>query len=244
MRRSPAPKLLQQFSIVDALVAGLFDGVFSVEEVGSAGSFGLGCGDHMDGELVVLDGVFRLFHGDGTVSVLDPAEQVAFAEVVDFAAESSELVEAVGSLPELEAEVLRRVVSANIFHAVRFDAHFAAISLREAKRQTKPYLPLAEAVHDQREVVLTDVTGTLLGFLAPGVFQGVTVAGAHFHFISADGEFGGHVLGLATATGDLSVESYYGVSVQLPGSPEFLAAELDLPGADDAIRHAESDHQR
>lgn len=244
MRRSPAPKLLQQFSLVDALVAGLFDGVFSVEEVGRAGSFGLGCGDHMDGELVVLDGVFRIFHGDGTMSVLDPSEQVAFAEVVDFTAASTELVEAVESLPELEAEVRRRVVSANIFHAVRFDAHFAAISLREAKRQTKPYLPLAEAVHDQREVVLTDVTGTLLGFLAPQVFQGVTVAGAHFHFVSADGEQGGHVLGLATATGDLAVESYYGVSVQLPSSPEFLEAELDLPGADDAIRHAESDHQQ
>lgn len=243
MRRSHPPRLLQQFSIVDALVAGLFDGVFSVEEVGRAGGFGLGCGDHMDGELVVLDGVFRLFHGDGTMSVLGPSEQVAFAEVVDFAAQSSELVEAVESLPDLEAEVRRRVVSANIFHAVRFDAHFAAISLREAKRQTKPYLPLAEAVHDQREVVLTDVAGTLLGFLAPQVFQGVTVAGAHFHFVSADGEQGGHVLGLATATGDLAVESYYGVSVQLPNSPEFLAAELDLPGADDVIRRAESDHQ-
>ncbi|MFB2581706.1 acetolactate decarboxylase [Herbiconiux sp. P15] len=244
MRRPPAPKLLQQFSLVDALVAGLFDGVFSVGEVGRAGGFGLGCGDHMDGELVVLDGVFRLFHGDGTVTVLDDEDMLAFAEVVDFEAGGSELVEALEGLHELEEEVSRRVVSANIFHAVRFDAHFASISLREAKRQSKPYLPLAQAVHDQREVVLTDVSGTLLGFLAPQVFQGVTVAGAHFHFVSADGEQGGHVLGLTTATGDLAVESYYGVSVRLPSSPEFLAAELDVEGADDAIRHAESDHQR
>jgi acetolactate decarboxylase len=243
MRRPSAPKLLQQFSLVDALVAGLFDGVFSVEEVGRAGGFGLGCGDHMDGELVVLDGVFRLFHGDGSMTVLGPEEQLAFAEVVDFAPDASELVEAVDGLEALVAEVRRRTVSENIFHAVRFEAHFAAISLREAKRQSKPYLPLAEAVHDQREEVLNDVSGTLLGFLAPKMFQGVTVAGAHFHFVSADGERGGHVLGLSTATGDLAVESYYGVGVRLPSSAEYLAAELDVPGADEAIRRAESEHQ-
>ncbi|MCS5734136.1 acetolactate decarboxylase [Herbiconiux daphne] len=244
MRRNAArEKVVTQFSIVDALVAGLFDGVFTVEQVGRSGHLGLGCGDHMDGELVVLDGVFRLFHGDGTVTVLDAGESVAFAEVVDFEADSSELVETVPSLDALVADIRQRVVSENVFHAVRFDAHFASVSLREAKRQAKPYRPLADAVHDQREAVVTDVAGTLLGFVAPRFFQGISVAGPHFHFVSASGEVGGHVLGLTDATGELSIETYAGVTVRLPTSADYLAADLDLDDVDGAIRHAESDHQ-
>jgi acetolactate decarboxylase len=247
MRRNHrAEKSVVQFSIVDALVAGLFDGVFSVGRIARSGSFGLGCGDHMDGELVVLDGEFRIFHGDGGMTVLGASDTLAFAEVVDFEPEISEIVESVASLGALIDEVHQRVVSENIFHAVRLDAHFASVSLREAKRQHKPYLPLAAAVHDQRENVVTDVSGTLLGFVAPQVFQGITVAGAHVHFVDRSGTIGGHVLGLEEATGSLSVESYSGVSVRLPSSAEFLAADLDLAGAeaDGAIRHAETDHQR
>jgi acetolactate decarboxylase len=245
MRRNRrAEKSVAQFSIVDALVAGLFDGVFTVGRIARSGTLGLGCGDHMDGELVVLDGEFRLFHGDGRMTVLGASDSLAFAEVVDFEPESSELVESVVSLEALIAAIHERVVSENIFHAVRFDAHFASIGLREAKRQSKPYLPLAEAVHDQRENVVTDVAGTLLGFIAPHVFQGVTVAGAHFHFVDRSGSIGGHVLGLSGATGSLAVESYSGVTVRLPSSAEYLAADLDLADADGAIRHAESDHQR
>ncbi|WP_291049545.1 acetolactate decarboxylase [Herbiconiux sp.] len=243
MRRKHARKVLEQFSLVDALVAGLFDGVFSLEEVSRAGTLGLGCGDHMDGELVLHEGVWRQFHGDGSVSVLGAADTVPFAEVVDFDPDRTELIEAVPGFEALAAEIAALVPSPNLFHAVRFDAHFASISLREAVRQEKPYLPLAQAVHTQREIVLSDVSGTLLGFVAPQVFQGVTVAGPHFHFVDESGQQGGHVLGLTGATGELAVETYYGVTVHLPGSPDYLAAELDPEGADAAIRHAESDHQ-
>lgn len=242
--RSRSEKVVEQFSIVDALVAGLFDGEFSVAQVGRRGSFGLGCGDHMDGELVVLDGVFRLFHGDGRMTVLEPHDTLAFAEVVDFVPERTELLEAVPSLDALVTDVAERVLSQNLFHAVRFHAHFARISLREAKRQTKPYLPLAQAVHDQRENTLLDVSGTLLGFVAPHVFQGISVAGPHFHFVDDSGQQGGHVLELSQATGELALESFTALTVRLPHSEAYLNADLELDDVDAAIRHAESDHQR
>ncbi len=245
-RRMRAEKAIEQFSLVDALLAGLFDGVFPVSAIRKRGTLGLGCGDHMDGELVVLGDDFRLFHGDGSMTLLPPDAELAFAEVVDFEPESTALLEAVPDLETLLDEVRGRVPSANLFHAVRFDCHLGSVSLREAKRQSKPYLPLAEAVHDQREVVVEDVAGTLLGFVAPTVFQGVTVAGAHFHFVDVTGQIGGHVLGLTEANGELQLETYSAVTVRLPHSLDYLEADLDLEAteADRAIRHAESDHQR
>jgi acetolactate decarboxylase len=242
-QKSRHRKVIEQFSLVDALIAGLFDGVFTVDEISRSGRLGVGCGDHMDGELVLLDGVFRLFHGDGTVTVLNPDETLAFAEVVDFTPDSTELVESIDSFDQLATEIAARVVSPNLFHAVRFDAHFASVSLREANRQSKPYLPLALAVHDQSEKTVTDVAGTLLGFVAPHVFQGISVAGPHFHFVDSTGSVGGHVLDISGATGELSIETYTGVTVHLPVSADYLAADLELDDVDGAIRRAESDHQ-
>ncbi|QHC70391.1 acetolactate decarboxylase [Rathayibacter sp. VKM Ac-2801] len=73
-----APRgLITPFSIVDALLAGLFDGVLTRREVDAHGDPGLGRGDHRDGELVTLDGVHRLLRGDGTVAVLAPDDVIA-----------------------------------------------------------------------------------------------------------------------------------------------------------------------
>ncbi|MGA1837998.1 acetolactate decarboxylase [Herbiconiux sp. 11R-BC] len=242
-----AEKVITQFSTVDALVAGLFDGEFAVRQIAAAGTLGLGCGDHMDGEMVLVDGVFRLFHGDGRMTALEPDDALAFAEVADFTPETSAPLEAAPSLAAIVDELHSRVHTANLFQALRFDGRFGSVSLREAKRQTKPYLPLAEAVRDQRENVVTDVTGTLIGFFAPRVFQGISVAGVHVHFVDETGLIGGHVLEVTDATGELAVESYAGVTVRLPTSPGYLAArldELDSAASDAAIRHAEADHQR
>jgi acetolactate decarboxylase len=239
-----AEKAIEQFSLVNALVAGLFDGVYPVEQIARRGDFGVGCGDHMDGELVVHDGVFRLFHGDGTVTLLRGDDSLAFAEVVRFEPEVVVSLDEATSLDGLFARIRSLVVSENLFHAVQVRGRFATVSLREANRQSKPYLPLAEAVQNQREVTVSEVEGTIVGFVAPRVFQGISVAGPHLHFVDTTGEVGGHVLGLSGATGELAIESYSAITVRLPSSADYLAAELDPAGADAAIRHAESDHQR
>ena len=57
---SPRPSgVLHQFSFVDALVAGLYEGAFRASDVLGAGDFGVGCGDALDGEIVLLDGVMH-----------------------------------------------------------------------------------------------------------------------------------------------------------------------------------------
>jgi acetolactate decarboxylase len=244
MRRIRADKAVQQYSVIDALVAGLFDGEFTVAEVRQGGDLGLGCGDHMDGELVVLDGVFRVFRGDGEVAVLGADETLAFAEVVPFRPDGTETLPGLPDLPALLASVRARAGSANLFHAVRFRGRFGSVALRDARRQAKPYRPLAEAVHDQREFTVTDAVGTIVGFVAPPFFQGISVAGPHLHFVDDAGAVGGHVLGLTDGAGELAIETYFGVTIRLPHSAAYRSAELGTGAdADAAIRHAESDHQ-
>ncbi|HOW00580.1 MAG TPA: acetolactate decarboxylase, partial [Rhodoglobus sp.] len=79
---SPRPSgVLHQFSFVDALVAGLYEGAFRASDVLGAGDFGVGCGDALDGEIVLLDGVMHLCRGDGQVVDVAPDALLPFAEV-------------------------------------------------------------------------------------------------------------------------------------------------------------------
>ncbi|SMH37743.1 acetolactate decarboxylase [Rathayibacter oskolensis] len=240
-----APRgLITQFSIVDALLAGLFDGVVSRSEADLAGDFGLGCGDHMDGELVVLDGVHRLFRGDGSVRVLAPEDTIAFAEIALFTPDATADLDATASLEGLLEAVRRIIPSPNVFVGVRVRGRFDRLTLRQPIAQVKPYLRLADAMHDQREMHLTGVQGTLIGFIGPRPFQGISVAGLHTHFVDGSGTVGGHVLAASGLHGELAVEQYGGITVRLPESEDYLAADLedDASVADAAIRAVETDH--
>jgi acetolactate decarboxylase len=45
-----------QFAVIDALLAGAYESGLRVAEARSSGDFGLGCVDHLGGEVVILDG--------------------------------------------------------------------------------------------------------------------------------------------------------------------------------------------
>ena len=57
-------------------------------------------------------------------------------------------------------------------------------------------------------LVLGTHTGTLLGFKGPDVFQGLSVADYHLHFLSDDRAVGGHSMGENTAAAVAGVFSF------------------------------------
>lgn len=234
-----AGKAVQQFSFVDALVAGLLDGAFAASRVRSAGDLGVGCGDALDGELVVLDGALYLCRGDGQVVAVGDDELLPFAEVVRF--EPTDTVTLAGPLDEKSFERLieELVPSDNLFYAMRVEGVFERMTVREAVRQQKPYRGLADAVKQQHENTVDSTRGMLVGFKGPDVFQGLSVADFHLHYLDAAHSFGGHVLDFTLASGTLQIEAYASFTVHLPEVRSYLDAELDDIDADAAIRAAE-----
>ena len=235
---TPRPgKAIQQFSFVDALVAGLLDGAFAASAVASAGTLGVGCGDALDGELVLVDG--ELFVCNGEVTPVPPDAQLPFAEVAEFEPTFTLAIDAAHSEKQFEQLVEKLVPSNNLFYALRFDGTFSRMTVREAVRQQRPYPGLADAVRSQHESTVEATTGTLLGFKGPDVFQGLSVADFHLHFISSDRTFGGHSMDFELLSGTLSIEAYASFTVHLPQVESYLSAELDNVDADEEIRRAE-----
>jgi acetolactate decarboxylase len=231
-------KAVQQFSFVDALVVGLLDGAFPASHVSAAGDLGVGCGDALDGELVLIDGVMTICRADGSVGSVAPTELLPFAEVVQFEPTFTMSVENLDEIA-LEALIDSLLPSENLFYALRLVGVFERLTVRDASRQQRPFPGLADAVKTQRESSVGSTSGVVVGFSGPEVFQGLSVADFHLHYLDDASEFGGHVLDFALTRGELSIEAYSSFTVHLPQTDAYLAAHLEELDADAQIRAAE-----
>jgi acetolactate decarboxylase len=189
------PHVLFQASTIGALLDGAFEGDLSFRELAEHGDLGLGTLNHLDGEMIALDGAFFRADVDGNTTPIDPAERTPFAVVTPFEPTVDE------RLPDEELsheELLQRLdalVPAGVSScAIRLDGRFDLVRARSVPRQEPPYRALTEVVAAQHVFELREVEGTMLGFRFPAYVEGIEVAGYHLHFISADRSRGGHVL--------------------------------------------------
>ena len=74
----------RQGSIINALMLGQYDGNLTIRELLQNGDFGLGTCDHLDGELIVLDGKAFQAKSDGTIADGDPESKTPFAIITRF----------------------------------------------------------------------------------------------------------------------------------------------------------------
>lgn len=223
-----------QFSTIGALLDGVYDGDVTVAEILRHGDFGLGTFNHLDGEMVVLDGVCYRVRADGAATRADPADRTPFAAVTHFYPDFEfDIAEPTGRAAVTDA-IDRRIPSANLIYAVRITGRFRTLHTRTVMAQQRPYPPLTQATEGQAETVFTDATGTLVGFRTPDFEQGISVAGYHLHFLDAERTGGGHVLDFELERGRVAVGGAAELHLSLPTSGAFLDARLS--GADIAER--------
>jgi acetolactate decarboxylase len=199
----------------------------------------VGCGDALDGELLLLDGELWVCRGDGQVLRVADDDLLPFAEVATFEPTFTRTL--TGPLGEKAFEQLvdGLVPSDNLFYAIRVDGAFDRMTVREAVRQQLPYPGLADAVKNQHENTIGATTGTMLGFKGPDVFQGLSVADFHLHYIDEARGFGGHVMDFELRSGMLRLEAFSTFTLHIPEVASYLEAELDELDSDAAIRAAE-----
>lgn len=229
-----APHVLFQASTIGALLDGAFEGDLSFAELAEHGDLGLGTLNHLDGEMIAIDGEFFRADVDGNVTEIGPEERTPFAVITAF----GPTVE--GRLPDAELsheELLERldqlVPSAASTCAIRLDGRFELVRARSVPRQEPPYRPLTEVVADQHVFELEDVEGTMLGFRFPTYAEGIEVAGYHLHFISADRSRGGHVLGSRSRGLRARLDPSDDLHVELP--PQVDLADPDLAASTHAV---------
>lgn len=220
-----ADAAVTQFAVLDALLAGTYDSGMSVKAAKEIGDFGIGCCESLGGEVIITEGdVFECTVDEPPARMTD-GEILPFVIVCRFPSAAPEPIAGLG-LAALTEHVERAMVSRNLFHAVRVDGVLRSARVRVTQRQEHPYRPLAEVVNQQIETELVDVRGALIGFWAPAIYQGITVAGLHLHFIAEDRSVGGHILDVTIESASLRIASYSRFDLRLPTDSHFLTTEL------------------
>lgn len=228
--------LLYQVSTIDALLAGLYDGVAEVGQLTAHGDLGLGTFDRLDGELILLDGQVYRAAADGSVVSMPPDSRTPFMAVTEFSPDLSFPVPAGISYEAFKSWLEQRLPSRNLVYALRMEGRFRDIRYRSVPAQQPPYLPLSEVARQQRLFHQQDLSGTLLGFWCPRSVRGLNVPGLHLHLLSADRKHAGHLLDFELAQGEVQLDLTNGIQVELPLDPEFLHQNQDA--SSDSALHA------
>ncbi|MEI6559060.1 MAG: acetolactate decarboxylase [Rhodospirillaceae bacterium] len=218
--------VLYQTSIINALLQGVYDGATTIGDLHKHGDFGIGTINGLDGELIGLEGRFYQIRSDGTVHLLDDDVRVPFATVIEFEAQQHVNLPGARDFTGLGAALDARLASVNTVVAVRIHGQFPWLKVRSVPRQTPPYRPLAQVVEGQSVFEFVNLPGTLVGFRTPEYMRGLNVPGWHLHFLSDDGDHGGHVLDLRLEPVIADLDYAEKVEVALPRDGAFRGAGL------------------
>ena len=227
-----APNEIYQYSLVNALMAGVADSGITVKEFITKGTQGIGTFTKIQGELVLLDGNVYQLQASGEVRIAGPDEQLPYAVAVQFVPQKSVKVK-LNSNDEIN-KVLEDFDdhADNLFMAYRIDGKFQTLKARTVRGQEYEDQPLSELGAKQAVQTYESIEGTIVGVRAPEMWQGVTVAGQHKHFIDQARKVGGHVLEMVS-DGEVEVQMAVvsHVHIELPTSAKFNAAKMTTDDA-------------
>ena len=238
-RHLDGPATVYQTSTMVALLDGIYDSDVTIAELLRHGDFGLGTFNHLDGEMVVIDGTCYHLRADGSATIAPRDEKTPFAVVLWFRPDQAIEVTRSASRTVLRGLVDRAIASPNLTVAVRISGRFARVRTRTVMAQQPPYPPLVEATGHEPVNDLEHVSGTLAGFRTPAFEQGISVGGYHLHFLSHDRQHGGHALDFTLEHGEITLCSASELHMSLPRTAPFLAADLAQADTSEQIKQAE-----
>ncbi|MFA6130061.1 MAG: acetolactate decarboxylase [Candidatus Omnitrophota bacterium] len=223
----PDREVLYQASTIQALSAGDYDGQETLRALKRHGDFGLGTFQGLEGEMVVLDGLFYQVKVDGRVHPVNEAAGIPFAQMTFFNTDKTFTVDHELSYADLGGYLDKLLSSKNIFYAVKISGMFKYIKTRSVPKQAKPYPGLDQAVKEQKVFEFHNIKGTVVGFRSPEYSKNFSVGGYHLHFISQDRLSGGHLLDFQASNLKIEIDETADFYLSLPTNEEFLNLNLN-----------------
>lgn len=230
---------IYQTSLMSALIAGVYEGTTTVEQLLQHGDFGLGTFNQLDGELIAFDKEVFQLKADGSANPAHLAQQTPFAVMTFFTPDVEVPITSKMSRTDVHHLIDDLVPSDNIFCAVRIDGLYQFVRTRTVPRQTRPFRPMLDVVKEQPTFNFTFKQGVIAGFRSPQYTTGINVPGYHEHFITEDRKGGGHIQDYSISSGFLQIGKVSRLVIDTPTSLDFLKANLAPNDIRTAIEKAE-----
>jgi len=183
------------YSMIDAMRRGIYEGTYTVKELKTHGNFGLGTFNHLNGELIALDGIIYRIPPSGKVEVASEDLRSPFTSLTFFKADLDKTIYFTGNLEELQEKILPMLFTQNLPYAIKIEASWSDITVGGAE----PVSPtdtteLATLMKRRPQYKKENVKGTMVGYFTPSLLSNVDLSPFHFHFISEDKKFAGHLM--------------------------------------------------
>ena len=230
---------IYQTSLMSALIAGVYDGSTTVEELLEHGDFGLGTFDHLDGELIAFDNKVFQLKQDGSANKAQMTQKTPFAVMTHFKPNIELPITESLTREQLHKLIDQMVPSDNLFCAIRVDGTFDYVRTRTVPRQEAPYRPMLEVVKEQPTFNFRQHKGVIAGFRSPQYTTGINVPGYHEHFITNDRKGGGHIQDYRITSGFLQIGVVSKLNIDIPTTEQFLDADLSHHDIRQAIEKTE-----
>ncbi|ORN04781.1 acetolactate decarboxylase [Lentilactobacillus parabuchneri] len=230
---------LYQHGTLALLVPGLLTGTLKMGDLLKHGDTGIGTGEGLDGELIILDGEPYQVDSEGNVNLVTDSFNMPFANIhYDHYSKLVELADT--SQQGLEKKVRALTNGTNTFFSIKITGTFSGIKTRAVKKSVPPFQTLAETARNQSIFTRDQVNGTMISYYSPELFDGAAVAGFHHHFLSDDHKFGGHVLAFNLDKGTVSYQLFDTLEQHLPISNDaYMNHDFSADNISDAIHDAE-----
>lgn len=220
-------------------MAGLLKGTASINELLQHGDLGIATLTGSNGEVIFLDG--KAYHANEHKEFVELKgdELTPYATVTKFVADTSYETKDKSS-EAVFAEIKEKMLSENLFSAVKISGLFKKMHVRMMPAQEPPYTRLIDSARRQPEQTETYVKGSVVGFFTPELFHGIGSAGFHVHFANDDRNFGGHVLDFEVEDVKVEIQNIETFEQHFPIHDEdFTNANIDYKDISDEIREAE-----
>ena len=233
---------IYQVALLQSLTMGYFDGSVTVKQLKMHGDTGIGTFEGLNGEMIVLDGIVYQANQDCKINIMSDKDKIPFSNVTFFDKDFSIKLNNVADKETLEKMLNEQVDKhgRNSFYMIKLSGTFKNILVRSERGSKEPYPTLVEALKTQKEITLENVDGTIVGLYCPDYMSSLNSTGWHFHFITADKKFGGHVLGLNLATGEAQFDKTDAFNMNIPTKNNFHELNFNQDLKED-IRIAEQD---
>lgn len=224
---------IYQFSVINALLEGVYDGEITCGELKEKGDFGLGTFDNLDGEMLELDDSIYQVKADGNVYKVKDTETSPFAAVTFFEADIENSTNTEMNSQQLASYIENMLPSQNLIYAIKVTGNFSYMKTRSVTAQEKPYPRLVDVTKDQSVFEFNDTKGTIVGYWMPEFVDGINVPGYHLHFITADRTAGGHILDYTITSGTIEIDSCDAFYLELPENENYLSTGLSADNEGD-----------
>lgn len=226
-KSAPDQDFMYQYSIIDALMAGVFDGDLTIGQLKKKGDFGVGTFNRVDGELLIDKGHVYKISYDGSVKEVPDSDSTSAAFVKFFKADTVIHLNGPGLTYEKVQEQIRHMLNPNGIYALRISATFPTMTTRAEKPASKPYTSLPEHLkHNQIVFELKNTKGICSGFLLPPYLARTNVPGFHLHYLADDHKSGGHIFNFTADAVTVEVDMAKGFTIENNTNAEFGKVNL------------------